>query len=111
MAIMHKEKVPSACTTLEHTPMDTLTTRCAIAASFAIKRGIDIVLALFFIVLTFPLFVAVFLLILLLEQRFPIYAQTRVGKLEGKFTLYKFVTMVNGADTMKKRSFPGKKRP
>lgn len=66
----------------------------------AVKRAFDVAASILALV-TFPLVYAVVGLVIKLESRGPIlYRQTRVGRNRRKFTIYKFRTMVDGADQM-----------
>lgn len=64
----------------------------------ALKRAIDIGLSLIGIIVLFPLGIVISILIFL-ENRLPVfYIQKRVGKGGKIFNLYKFRSMVNGAE-------------
>lgn len=66
-----------------------------------IKRGIDISISILILVLTAPLG-ALLALIIKLESPGPVlFSQKRVGKDGQTFTLYKFRSMIDGADTQK----------
>jgi lipopolysaccharide/colanic/teichoic acid biosynthesis glycosyltransferase len=68
---------------------------------FAAKRFMDIIGACLGLILCFPLFVAVALLIKLEDWRGPIlFSQTRVGKDGREFKMYKFRSMVSNAEAM-----------
>ena len=63
-----------------------------------IKRLFDIIISLILSVVLIPVFVIVGILIIF-NSGFPvIYKQIRVGQYGKKFAIYKFRTMVNGAD-------------
>jgi lipopolysaccharide/colanic/teichoic acid biosynthesis glycosyltransferase len=64
----------------------------------AVKRGIDIAIALPLVVLTAPLVAALALAVRLESPGDPIYRQTRVGKDGALFDIYKLRTMVHGAE-------------
>ena len=63
-----------------------------------IKRFLDIIFSLFFIILLSPLFLLIIILILLKEGRPSIFKQKRVGYKEEIFSMYKFRTMTNEKD-------------
>ena len=58
-----------------------------------LKRNLDILFALFTIILLLPLFILIYLLILFLDNGPVIFKQLRVGKNGEYFTIYKFRTM------------------
>lgn len=63
-----------------------------------IKRLLDIILSLFGLIVFFPIFLIVSLLVLIFLGRPIIFKQERPGKNEKIFTLYKFRTMSNKKD-------------
>lgn len=63
-----------------------------------IKRAIDFFLALFFIVLFFPIFILIGLVIKLTSPGPIFYTQERVGEKEKIFKAYKFRTMIHLAE-------------
>jgi len=63
-----------------------------------IKRLLDIVLSLFAIIISSPLFIIIGILVLIFLGRPAIFRQKRPGKDEKIFTLYKFRTMTNKKD-------------
>ena len=63
-----------------------------------IKRAVDISMSLFFIILLSPLIISIPLLIKLDSNGPAIFSQTRVGLNTKKFIMYKFRTMVTGAE-------------
>jgi len=63
------------------------------------KRGIDIISSLLGLVLLFPLFLSISVLIKILSPGPVFFKQKRVGYLRQKFVLYKFRTMKVNADT------------
>lgn len=67
-----------------------------------VKRTMDIVLSIFFIILFAPLMAATALAIKLTSKGPVLFKQTRCGLNGRKFTLYKFRTMIVGAE-MKRR--------
>ena len=62
------------------------------------KRVIDIIGALLGLVLTFPVFLAIGFLFLLMDPGPVIFKQTRIGKNGKRFKIYKFRTMVINAE-------------
>lgn len=66
----------------------------------ALKRIIDVILVLFLSVLFFPIWLIVPVLILLESGRPIFYRHRRIGKDGKEFWLYKFRSMVVGADKM-----------
>ena len=62
------------------------------------KRIFDIGFSIFAIILFFPLFVIIYLLIFLLERTNPIFIQERPGLNGEKFKVYKFKTMYDNSD-------------
>ncbi|MDD5194060.1 MAG: sugar transferase [Candidatus Omnitrophica bacterium] len=64
------------------------------------KRIFDITTALIFIILLLPLFVIIAVLIKLDSPGPAIYTQERIGVKGGIFKLYKFRSMIKGADTL-----------
>ena len=63
-----------------------------------IKRLLDIVLSLFAIIISSPLFIIIGILVLVFLGKPAIFRQNRPGKDEKIFTLYKFRTMTNKTD-------------
>jgi len=63
-----------------------------------IKRLLDIILSLIAIIITFPIFLIVGVLVLIFLGKPAIFRQERPGKDEKIFTLYKFRTMSNKKD-------------
>jgi len=63
------------------------------------KRGIDIIVSLLGLVLLFPLFLSISVLIKILSPGPIFFKQKRVGYLRQKFVIYKFRTMKVNADT------------
>lgn len=60
------------------------------------KRLLDIFASLSAIIILFPVFVAIALIVLIADGRPVVYSQKRVGKNAELFTIYKFRTMKNG---------------
>lgn len=67
------------------------------------KRSIDIIFSFLALVLLWPLFLLVALLIKLDSAGPVIFKQKRTGKDSRSFTLYKFRTMVQGAEELKEK--------
>jgi exopolysaccharide biosynthesis polyprenyl glycosylphosphotransferase len=67
-------------------------------STVALKRGMDLAIGGFLLVLLAPLLVAIALLILLDSGRPVLFRQQRVGKDGKPFTVLKFRTMVRGAE-------------
>ena len=63
-----------------------------------IKRLLDIILSLLAIIITFPIFLIIGILILMFIGQPAIFRQKRPGKNEKIFTMYKFRTMTNKKD-------------
>lgn len=63
-----------------------------------IKRLLDIILSIFGIIITFPIFIIISLLVIIFHGRPIIFKQPRPGKDAKIFTLYKFRTMTNKKD-------------
>ena len=63
-----------------------------------IKRLLDIILSLLAIIITFPIFLIIGILILMFIGQPVIFRQKRPGKNEKIFTMYKFRTMTNKKD-------------
>ncbi|HHY71896.1 MAG TPA: sugar transferase [Bacillus bacterium] len=65
------------------------------------KRIYDIIFSLFILVLLSPLFLFISLLIKLEDPKSPVlYKQKRLGRANNEFTIYKFRSMVNGAEKL-----------
>lgn len=62
------------------------------------KRICDFILALFLLVLTFPLFIVVFIAIKITDGGSVFYTQWRVGRLGKPFKIYKFRSMCEKAE-------------
>ncbi|MBX9987794.1 sugar transferase [Priestia aryabhattai] len=66
-----------------------------------LKRSIDIIFALIGLFLLFPLFLVVAISIKVEDRKGPVFfAQTRIGKNEKEFTMYKFRSMVSNAEDL-----------
>ena len=70
-----------------------------------IKRGVDIVFSLLVLIIGFPFFLAIALLIKITSKGPVFFAQKRIGENGEEFTLYKFRTMRVGADDSIHREF------
>lgn len=62
--------------------------------SFFLKRCFDIVFSLFLLVLLFPLFIIIFVVVKIDSKGPAIFMQTRITKYEKQFTIFKFRTMI-----------------
>lgn len=66
-----------------------------------LKRSIDIVFSLIGLIILFPIFLIVAMLIKWEDRGGPVFfAQTRIGKNEKEFTMYKFRSMVSNAEEL-----------
>lgn len=63
-----------------------------------VKRGLDIFVSLFAIIVLSPVFIIVGLLVVTSSKGSIIFKQERIGKYGKPFTIYKFRTMVKGAE-------------
>lgn len=72
----------------------------------AVKRFLDIILALPAIILLSPLMGLISFVIILSSEGPAIYKQKRIGKNGNIFTIYKFRTMVDGAEQLAKHLPP-----
>jgi exopolysaccharide biosynthesis polyprenyl glycosylphosphotransferase len=70
--------------------------------AMTVKKIIDIFVSLLMIVVLFPVFIIIGVSIKLTSRGPVIYKQDRVGLRGRKFDLYKFRTMINNADELKK---------
>jgi len=70
-----------------------------------IKRLIDLMIALFIVVVGFPFFLAIALLIKLTSKGPVFFSQQRIGEEGEEFTLFKFRTMRQNADDSIHREF------
>jgi len=86
---------------IEHVPLLTLSTTPQDEMQLFLKRVLDAVLAAFVIVLFSPLLLLVALLVRLTSPGPVLYRQTRCGLGGRRFTLYKFRSMVEGAEEMR----------
>jgi lipopolysaccharide/colanic/teichoic acid biosynthesis glycosyltransferase len=64
---------------------------------FLMKRVMDIVLAVFLVIVLFPFLILIALVIKLTSPGPAFFVQERIGKDGGVFRMYKFRTMVNGS--------------
>lgn len=76
--------------------------KTSLATKRGLKRAIDILGSLFFLVLLTPLFLVTALAILIEDGRPLFYNQIRVSRNGRLFTMYKFRSMFNNADEIKK---------
>jgi lipopolysaccharide/colanic/teichoic acid biosynthesis glycosyltransferase len=65
------------------------------------KRAVDVAVSATLLVLLFPVFAVIALLILLEDRGTIFYCQTRVGRNGKHFTFYKFRSMIHNADQIK----------
>lgn len=86
---------------IEHVPLLTLSTTPQDEMQLFLKRVLDTLLAAFFIVLFSPLLLLIALLVKATSAGPVLYRQTRCGLGGRRFTLYKFRSMVQGADQMR----------
>jgi len=70
------------------------------------KRMIDIIIALFWLIIFMPLFLIITILIKFSSRGPVIYKHKRVGKSLKPFTIYKFRTMVDGARELQEKGVP-----
>ncbi|MCL5006478.1 MAG: sugar transferase [Acidobacteria bacterium] len=83
---------------LEEMPLLTFTTTPENEYLLLLKRALDLVMALVFLVVLSPLFLLLSLVIKLTSRGPVLYRQVRCGLGGRKFTLYKFRSMRTGAD-------------
>ncbi len=76
--------------------------RATVEFSYFLKRSLDILVSLMLIVLLFPLFLLVSILIYMEDPGPIFYSQIRVGKDGRHFVFFKFRSMIMNADTIKK---------
>ena len=86
---------------IEHVPLLTLSTTPQDEMQLFFKRALDMMLAAFSIVLLSPLFLLIAVLVKLTSRGGVLYRQTRCGLGGRRFTLYKFRSMVVGAEDMR----------
>lgn len=77
-----------------------------VEGSRALKRGVDIISALIGLLLFSPVFAITALLIKLEDGGPAVFASDRAGKWGKKFKMYKFRSMVMGAEDMKEELLP-----
>jgi lipopolysaccharide/colanic/teichoic acid biosynthesis glycosyltransferase len=80
----------------DHRPVDR--SDVSTAVQYRVKRLIDIIVALAVLVLLSPLLLVIALLIRLTSPGPALYRQRRLRTLDQEFTMYKFRTMVDGAE-------------
>jgi len=76
--------------------------KLTVNGAYALKRFIDIAVSLFALVLLFPLFLIIALVIRLESSGPVIFTQTRVGRDGRHFKFYKFRSMRSDAEGLKK---------
>ncbi len=74
------------------------------AVSRFVRRSLDVIGAVVLLLLLSPVFVVLALVVALTMGTPVIYAQTRLGRFGRRFRLYKFRSMVRGADELLRRS-------
>lgn len=83
---------------LDHVPLITFSTAPDYGPALVLKRLIDIVLSTILLVVLAPLMLVVAVLIKLTSKGPTIYRQVRCGLYGRPFTLYKFRSMIDGAE-------------
>lgn len=73
------------------------------------KRMLDVILSLITIIILFPIFLIISILVLIFLGKPVFFKQSRIGKNEEKFNMYKFRTMTNKTDK-KGELLPDEKR-
>ncbi len=63
-----------------------------------IKRVLDILLSIIFLVITFPIIILISIIVTIQFKHSPIYKQKRIGKKGRPFYIYKFQTMVDDSN-------------
>ncbi len=63
-----------------------------------IKRVLDILLSIIFLVITFPIIILISIIVTIQFKHLPIYKQKRIGKKGKPFYIYKFQTMVDDSN-------------
>ena len=86
---------------LDGVPLLTFSTAPERALPLAFKRTVDVLLSMAMMILALPVLGGISLLIKLTSGGAVLYSQTRCGLNGRRFTLYKFRTMVEGADQRK----------
>ena len=86
---------------IEGQPIVSIAPSVASPWELSVKRTVDMVLAAGLVIALSPLLIAVAVLIRVVDGASPIFRQHRVGKGGEIFTIYKFQTMVSGAESMK----------
>lgn len=71
-----------------------------------LKRAADLFCALLALIALFPLMFFVYLAVKLTSNGPAVYRQTRIGRSGKEFTIYKFRTMIDGADHLEKYLSP-----
>jgi exopolysaccharide biosynthesis polyprenyl glycosylphosphotransferase len=85
-------------TELDDVPLLTYSTAPNRQLQLVVKRCVDVAISLLLLILTLPLMAAIAVVILLASGRPIIYRQVRCGLNGRPFTLYKFRTMIRGAE-------------
>lgn len=67
---------------------------------FSFKRILDVFFSVVLLILSFPAFLAISILIFIEDLRFPFYFQQRIGKNGQKFVMYKFRSMKIGTPSI-----------
>lgn len=91
---------------LDGVPLLTFTTSPNNAFALALKRLLDIVLSFVLLVLGLPVVLLVAIAIKLTSSGSVLFRQTRCGLNGRRFTLYKFRTMVEGAEARQRELLP-----
>lgn len=91
----------SVSTDIEGIPLLSFQTTIGAEWQLLLKRIFDIIASLTGIVLLSPVFIAIIVFIKIFSQGPVIFRQVRSGLNNRKFVMYKFRTMVNGAEDMK----------
>ena len=91
----------SVSTDIEGIPLLSFQTTIGAEWQLLLKRIFDIIASLTGILLLLPVFIAIIVFIRIFSQGPAIFKQVRSGLNGRKFVMYKFRTMVNGAEDMK----------
>ena len=86
---------------VEGMPLYGLAPRALSSSSQIVKRAVDLLLGVFLLIVLAPLFLAIALAISLDDRGAVLFRQPRVGVRGREFSIYKFRTMVRGADEHK----------
>ncbi len=63
-----------------------------------IKRVLDILLSIIFLIITFPIIILISIIVTIQFKHLPIYKQKRIGRSGRPFYIYKFQTMVDDSN-------------